>query len=54
MRDLTFTELERLETTAEADEAFHMDEETFRAFYERTSRPVGVPVLPDGRHAARG
>jgi RNA polymerase sigma-70 factor (ECF subfamily) len=40
MRDLTFTELERLETAAEADEAFHMDEETFRAFYERTSRPV--------------
>ena len=32
---------ERLELAAEAaGEAFHMDEDTFRAFYERTSRPV--------------
>jgi RNA polymerase sigma-70 factor (ECF subfamily) len=40
MRDLTFTELDRLEAVAETDQAFHMDEETFRAFYDRTARSV--------------
>ena len=40
MRDLTFPELDRLEAVAETDQAFHMDEETFRAFYDRTSRSV--------------
>jgi RNA polymerase sigma-70 factor (ECF subfamily) len=39
MRDLTFTDVERLRT-ADADETCHMDEDTFRAFYERTARPV--------------
>jgi RNA polymerase sigma-70 factor (ECF subfamily) len=39
MRELTFTDVERLHST-EADEAFMMDEDTFRAFYERTARPV--------------
>ena len=39
MRDLTLTDVERL-GTAEADDAFHMDEDTFRAFYDRTARPV--------------
>jgi RNA polymerase sigma-70 factor (ECF subfamily) len=39
MRDLTLTDVERLQTAAAAD-AFHMDEETFRAFYDRTARPV--------------
>lgn len=39
MRDLTLTELERLESIAgEADVAFEMDEDTFRAFYDRTAR----------------
>jgi RNA polymerase sigma-70 factor (ECF subfamily) len=40
MRDITFTEVERLHTTADADEAFQMDEETFRGFYDRTARSV--------------
>jgi RNA polymerase sigma-70 factor (ECF subfamily) len=41
MRDLTFTELERLDTAVAADEAvFHMDEDAFRAFYDRTARSV--------------
>jgi RNA polymerase sigma-70 factor (ECF subfamily) len=39
MRDLTLTDVERLHT-AESDDTFHMDEDTFRAFYERTARPV--------------
>jgi RNA polymerase sigma-70 factor (ECF subfamily) len=45
MRDVTLTDVERLAATAAAapiDEAFQMDEETFRAFYERTARSVWV------------
>jgi RNA polymerase sigma-70 factor, ECF subfamily len=39
MRDLTITDLERLDGhTADADIAFEMDEDTFRAFYDRTAR----------------
>jgi RNA polymerase sigma-70 factor (ECF subfamily) len=41
MRDVTFSAIERLgAAVGEADEAFHMDEDTFRLFYERTARPV--------------
>jgi RNA polymerase sigma-70 factor (ECF subfamily) len=41
MRDLTLSEIERLAAAAsEGNETFHMDEETFGRFYERTSRPV--------------
>jgi RNA polymerase sigma-70 factor (ECF subfamily) len=41
MRDMTFSELERLGAAAtEAEEAFQMDEDSFRVFYERTARPV--------------
>jgi len=40
---MTLTDVERLATTATAaDDAFQMDEETFRAFYERTARSVWV------------
>src|SRR6266566_1474046 len=43
MRDMTLTDVERLAaTTAAADDTFQMDEETFRAFYERTARSVWV------------
>src|SRR4030095_16500176 len=40
-RDMTFTDVERLDRiAAEAGETFVMDEETFRAFYDRTARAV--------------
>ena len=38
MREITLTELEGSNVTAGvAEEAFHMDEQTFRVFYEKTS-----------------
>lgn len=41
MRDLTVSELERLAAhTDVADVAFQMDEEAFRAFYDRTARAL--------------
>ena len=40
-RDMTFTDVERLDRlAAEAVETFVMDEEAFRAFYDRTARSV--------------
>lgn len=39
MRGLTFTDVERLETDT-TDVAFEMDEEAFRAFYDRTARSL--------------
>lgn len=39
IRNLTVNDIERLQSAAdEADVAFEMDEDTFRAFYDRTSR----------------
>lgn len=41
IRDMTFSTVARLQAKArEADETLQMDEETFRAFYERTARPL--------------
>ena len=37
---MTLTDIERLERTADADVSFEMDEEAFRAFYDRTARPL--------------
>jgi RNA polymerase sigma-70 factor (ECF subfamily) len=39
MRDVTFTDVERLEA-AELDVPFEMDEDAFRAFYDRTARSL--------------
>ena len=42
MRDMTLSSLDRLAAAAvdDAEETFHMDEDAFRLFYDRTSRPV--------------
>jgi RNA polymerase sigma-70 factor, ECF subfamily len=40
MRDLTLNEVERLATLDDTDVAFAMDEDTFRAFYDRTARSL--------------
>ncbi len=41
MHEMTLTQGERVQAAVEAaDETFHMDEESFRAFYERTARPL--------------
>lgn len=41
MRDVTTADIERLrDGLDEADAVFEMDEESFRAFYDRTARPL--------------
>ncbi|HTS71022.1 MAG TPA: RNA polymerase sigma factor [Terriglobia bacterium] len=41
MREITLAELESSKVVAEtAEQAFHMDEPTFRVFYESTARPL--------------
>ncbi len=41
IREITVTELESSKVGAEAaEQAFHMDEQTFRVFYESTARPL--------------
>jgi len=56
MREIAISEIGQVQAdAAEAEETFHMDEESFRGFYERTARPLwaylsrasGDPSLAD-------
>ena len=54
MRNLTLTDVERLEPfVAEGEVALQMDEDAFRAFYDRTSRSVWLYLTKMTRDAQR-
>src|SRR5215510_5460897 len=41
MRDITLSELQQIQpTTVDADGTFQMDQDSFRALYDRTARPL--------------
>ena len=40
MRDVTISEFEQIGVEAAVEDTFHMDEDAFRLFYDRTARPV--------------
>lgn len=53
IREITVTELEGSKAGAEATEqAFHMDEQTFRGFYDKTARPLWLYLFRISGNAA--
>jgi RNA polymerase sigma-70 factor (ECF subfamily) len=53
MRSLTFIDVERIERVSEDEVALQMDEDAFRAFYDRTSRSLCLYLTRMTRDAAR-
>jgi RNA polymerase sigma-70 factor, ECF subfamily len=53
MRNLTFTDIERLERADESEVTLHMDEDAFRGFYDRTSRSVWLYLSRISRDPGR-
>jgi RNA polymerase sigma-70 factor, ECF subfamily len=53
-RDVTFTDVQRLDAVDDAAAGLVMDEETFRAFYDRTARGVWLYLvrITGDRHTA--
>ena len=51
--DVTFTDVSRAEAVDNAHAGFVMDEDTFRAFYERTARGVCWSPMPRSRRRHR-
>lgn len=53
IREITVTELEGSKVGAEAaEQAFHMDEQTFRRFYDKTARPLWLYLFRISGNAA--
>lgn len=54
LRDATFTDVQKIDAADDAAAGFVMDEETFRAFYDRTARGVWIYLvrITGNRHTA--